>query len=409
MKGSDFVRRCSTTTPAVVAGAAGGVALGVIRDLGHAGVPVVAVGPVEGDAALRSRYAVAAHCGIPRFSEERVVRDLIAVAEKIGQKAVLFTGDDDYVALVSRHMPALEENYIIPMLGWDRMEKIIDKVLQFELAQAAGLEIPVTAVIRSEADLDEAAQSVPFPAVLKPSGLHLLYTRKGIKVINVDSREELAEAYRQISFCGTVLLQEVIPGPDEDVMLSGAYHDADSRPQAVFTGRKLRQHPRGFGNTRAGESLWSDELADVTLRLLAAVPYYGVSDVEFKRDARDGRLKLMEVNARQGLWSPLARAAGVNLAYIAYRDAIGSPCPAPKQTDGVRWTDMLMDGPSSVKEMLRGDLRPVEWLGSLRGVRADCFLAASDPMPGLVEARRIAASHARRRLKRFKAARSQPA
>ena len=150
-------------------------------------------------------------------------------------------------------------------------------------------------------------------------------------------------------------------------------------------------------------------MADVTLKLLAAVPYYGCSDVEFKRDARDGRLKLMEINPRQGLWSPLARAAGVNLAYIAYCDAVGKPYPTPRQIDGVRWTDMLMDGPSSVKEMLRGDLGPVQWLGSLRGVRVDCFLSASDPLPGLVEARRIAASHARRLLGRLRAARDRSA
>ncbi len=309
MKGSEFLRQTATTTPAVVVGAAGGVALGVIRDLGHEGVPVVAVGPVERDAALRSRYAVPAHCGIPHFNEERVVDDLVAIARKIGRKAVLFAAEDDYVAVVSRHIRVLREHYFIPMLDWDHMEKVIDKVQQFELARNAGVEVPATAVIRSEAHLEEAAQSVAFPAVLKPSALHLLYIRKGVKVIHVPSRDNLAEAYRRISFCGSVLLQEVIPGPDEDVTLSGAYHDAHSRPLAVFTGHKLRQHPRGFGNTRAGESRWSDELADVTLKLLAAVPYYGCSDVEFKRDARDGRLKLMAINPRQGLWSPLARAA----------------------------------------------------------------------------------------------------
>ena len=60
MKGNVFMRRCSSTTPAVVVGAAGGVALGIIRDLGREGVPVVAVGPLASDSALRSRYCCAA-------------------------------------------------------------------------------------------------------------------------------------------------------------------------------------------------------------------------------------------------------------------------------------------------------------------------------------------------------------
>ena len=45
--------------------------------------------------------------------------------------------------------------------------------------------------------------------------------------------------------------------------------------------------------------------------------------MEFKRDARDGRLKFIEINARHGLWAGLATAAGVNLSEIAYRDAAG--------------------------------------------------------------------------------------
>ena len=157
MKGSEFLRQTATTTPAVVVGAAGGVALGVIRDLGHEGVPVVAVGPVERDAALRSRYAVPAHCGIPHFNEERVVDDLVAIARKIGRKAVLFAAEDDYVAVVSRHIRVLREHYFIPMLDWDHMEKVIDKVQQFELARNAGVEVPATAVIRSEAHLEEVS------------------------------------------------------------------------------------------------------------------------------------------------------------------------------------------------------------------------------------------------------------
>ena len=407
MKGSDFMRLCSTTTPAVVIGAMGGVGLGVIRDLGHLGIPVAAVGTSAKDAALRSRYAVTAVCGPPHADEERFAAELVAIADRIGRKAVLFAADDDHVALVSRHKHALDESYTIPMVGWERMQRIIDKIQQLSIAHSAGVEVPTTAVLRSEADLADAAGSVPFPAVLKPSERHQLYDRKGVKVIRVDSRDDLAGAYARINFCETVLLQEVIPGPDENVLLSGTYHDADSRPRAVFTGRKIRQQPTGFGDTRAGESLWSDELADVTLRLLAALRYHGVCDVEFKRDARDGRLKLMEVNPRQGLWSPLARAAGVNLAYIAYRDAIGSPCPTPTQIDGVRWTDMLKDGPASLKEMLRGDLRPADWMRSMRGLRVDCYLSARDPLPGLVEARRIAGSHARRGIRRLRAVRGR--
>ena len=46
-----------------------------------------------------------------------------------------------------------------------------------------------------------------------------------------------------MSDCGTLMLQESIPGDDDELFTVGSYLDAESRPLAVFTGHKLRQHP----------------------------------------------------------------------------------------------------------------------------------------------------------------------
>ena len=179
------------------------------------------------------------------------------------------------------------------------------------------------------------------------------------------------------------MLQEVVPGGDDDVYFAATYHDAASRPLAVFTGRKLRQHPRGFGNTRLAESRWSDEVALATLQLLGELRYRGVSDVEFKRDARDGRLKFMEINARHGLWAGLATAAGVNLSEIAYRDAAGEAIVRLRQTDGVVWSDLLREVRDSAREWRAGQLAWRDWLAPLARIRSDAVLALDDPAPAL--------------------------
>jgi predicted ATP-grasp superfamily ATP-dependent carboligase len=400
------MKRAESTAPAVILGVTTGVGLSITRDLAREGVPVVAMGSVVEAASMRSRYCVRASAVEPRGRDDEFLADLASVSAMIGRKAVLFAADDEYVAAIARHKARLQEDFLVPMLGWERMQLMVDKEQQLQLARQAGVVIPVTAIISTPEDRAVAAQTVPFPAVLKAVRPNVLRGRTGLKVIRVDTRDALDEACESIAFCGTLILQELIPGPDDAVFLSGAYHDADSRPQALFTGRKLRQHPRGFGDTRAGESMWSDELADLTLKLLGAVPYHGVSDVEFKRDSRDGRFKLMEANPRLGLWCTLATVSGVNLAHVAYCDAIGRPYAAPRQVDGVRWIDLLIDGPASLKEMARGQLKPAQWLGSLSGLRADCFLSARDPVPGVLEARRIARSHWRKWRKRRGATRA---
>ena len=71
-----------------------------------------------------------------------------------------------------------------------------------------------------------------------------------------------------------------------------------------------------------------------------------MSQVEFKRDPRDGRFKLMEVNPRLWLWHGLAAALGVDFARSRTRPA--RPAPAPVTTEGKhgRWAITLLAGES---------------------------------------------------------------
>ena len=125
------------------------------------------------------------------------------------------------------------------------------------------------------------------------------------------------------------MLQEQIPGGDD----------------SPVDGRKLRRSPaaacpassaaascsrRRPGSARAGSGVaeWDDEAVDGARRLLHALGFHGISQVEYKRDPRDGTLRLMEVNARLWQWHSLAAACGVDLVQMAYRDAIGEPVTA---------------------------------------------------------------------------------
>ncbi len=395
MQLDDFVRASEITAPAVVISSSE-VALSVARDLGRERVPVLAMGPDRGNAAFRSRYCTAWPCADPHYDEDQLIADLEAVAAMLPQRGVLFPCDDDYCVAVSRHKARLEKSFIVPVLAWEGMQALADKELQLRLAQRAGIDTPITAFIHGPDDLAAAADAVPFPAVLKPTVSRVawaVFHCSEFKVVMVENRERLEEAYEPFASYGSFLLQEIVPGGDEEVYIAGGYHDAQSRCVALFTGRKLRQHPRGFGVSRLCESGWSAKIADLTLKVLAEAGYQGVSDVEFKRDPRDGRLKFMEINARQGYWIALATAAGVNLSYIAYRDAIGRPCPECRQRDGVRWSDLLHDGPDSLRELRRGELSLRDWLVPLLGVRADAYLSLRDPRPGLYAIARTARWH----------------
>lgn len=381
--------RAAVTTPAVVTGVSNGTGLGIARDLGELGVPVLALDNNADALGFVSRYAAPCPCRDPFYDEDGFLEDLVAAGRSLEQKAVLFPAQDDFVATLARQAETLGEWFLLPFCDWTAMQALADKEQQVLVARAAGVPTPATAFIHEEPDLDAAAASVPFPAVLKPTVPLALKRRLGLKLVVVDRADDLPAAYADVRFAGALMLQEVVPGADEDIMMAAAYHDAGSRPLAVFTGRKLRQHPRGFGTARLAVSEWSDEVADLTLRVLAAFRYHGVSDVEFKRDGRDGELKFMEVNARHGLFSRLATAAGVNLSATAYLDALGRPVTTGPQRDGVVWCDALREIKDSLREVARREMSAADWLWPLAAARADAVLSVSDPAPSVREVARI--------------------
>jgi predicted ATP-grasp superfamily ATP-dependent carboligase len=271
------------------------------------------------------------------------------------------------------------------------MRRLADKDQQLTLAREAGVDTPRSALVTSPGDLLGAADEVSFPAVLKPCTPHAMLNQTGLKAAGVESRQDLESVYARFPEVGTMLLQEVIPARNDAIAIAAGYWDAQSRPVATFTGRKLRQHPRQFGVTRLAESRRL-EVADLTLRFLHQISYHGLYDLEFMLDPRDGRYKFIEINARQPLWVPLATAAGVNLSFIAYRDLIGHPITAIPQRDGVGWTNLWQDAPDSFAEWRSGELSLGEWVRPLTNVRADAWLSLSDPAPVLRELGRRAAA-----------------
>jgi len=351
------------------------------RDLGRNGVPVLALSPYSPRGLEHSRYLLAAPCADVERMESQFVDDLEKYGMLLPQRAVVFPLEESIVSAVSRHRARLEKHFIIPCLPWDRMQRLADKEQQVTLARQAGVPTPWTAFIRGPADAEQAAADMPSTCLLKPSLPRGPFQQQDLKGVLVEDSRQLLEEYERFRDAGPMLLQEFIPGEDGHIYMAGTSHDAASRCIAIFTGRKLRQHPHRLGVARLAESRWCQEVADLTLRVLDEVSYQGISDVEFKLDPRDGSYKFIEINARHGLCTPLATAAGVNLPYITYRDAIGRPCVSKRQLDGVRWIDLRYDVPDSWREWRGGELSLREWVLPLAGVRADVWVSWRDPAP----------------------------
>lgn len=378
-----FLRLAERRPPVVVFQVSYANGLGVTRDLGRHGVPVLGLDTAADAIGFSSRFAAGMVCPDPRADEPAFIAFLEELGGRLPQPAVVFPTHDEFIWPLSRHAERLERWYRIPFSHWDVMARLYDKRAQLEAAWRAGVDTPRTAFIDRAADLEPAVAAVTYPAVLKPVDSLAFKLRFHKHLIDIENPARLEDVWPEVSDLGTLMLQERIPGDDEELFTVGSYLDAESRPLAVFTGHKIRQHPTGAGSARLAVSRWDEELAEAGLRLLRELSYHGVSQVEFKRDPRDGRYCLMEVNARHWMWHSLAAACGVNLSLAAYMDAIGQPFLTPRQVDGPKWVVATKDGPLSARELLRHEQTVTSWLGSLRGTKVDGVLALDDPVPGL--------------------------
>jgi len=390
MRFDKFLKAAQERHPAIVLQVSWANGLDIIRDLAAAGVPLLALDDNPRALGLHSRLAAGMVCPDPREDEEAFIVFLEQLGPRLPQRAVLFPTHDQYIWPISRHAQRLEPWYLIPFSRWQTMQRLHDKREQLETAQRVGVDIPKTVFVDDDADLARGAEEIGFPAIFKPVESLAFKTRFRRHVLEIASRDELLRVYDKVRDCGTLMLQDIVPGGDEELYTLGSYLDAQSRPLAQFTGHKLRQHPPRFGHVSMAVSLWVPELAEAGLRLLHELGYHGVSQVEFKRDPRDGRYRLMEVNARHWMWHSLATACGVNLSLTAYRDAIGDPYVARRQNDGLKWVVSLTDARDAFSRWRKGDEKLLPWLKSYRGVTVDGLFSLKDPMPGaLLTARQL--------------------
>jgi predicted ATP-grasp superfamily ATP-dependent carboligase len=220
--------------------------------------------------------------------------------------------------------------------------------------------------------------------MVKATDADRLRRRTGGTKFLTHSRSELLDLYARAEDRENpnLLLQEFIPG--EDWMFDG-YFDWDSRYVFGVTGKKIRRFPVNTGVTSLGICLRNDTVERTTVDFMKAIGYHGILDIGYRRDSRDGKYKVLDVNPRIGCTFRLfAGTGGTDVARALYLDLTGRPVPASTAVEGRKWIVEDFDLVSSLRLWLTGRLTWKDWAASLRGIdEAACF-SADDPLPFLL-------------------------
>ncbi|HEU4975475.1 MAG TPA: hypothetical protein VFT50_10340 [Baekduia sp.] len=361
-------------------------ALGVVRSLGRQGVPAIVIREPGEPLAATSRYAVRSRAWPAGGEAERLafLEDLAARQGLAGW--ALIPSSDETAALVARRHGRLAEHFVHTSPAWEQIQWAYDKRRTHELATRVGVPAPHTVCPRTPEAA--AAAEIAFPAVLKPAIKDVSNKLTVAKAWRVDGPEELRRRFAEacaFSDPEILMVQELIPGGGEAQLSFAALCD-EGEPLAWLTARRTRQYPADFGRASTFvETVDCPEIVEPSLRLLREIGWSGLIEVEYKRDPRDGVLKLLDMNPRVWGWQSLCGRAGVDFPHLLWRWISGDTVPPATALAGVGWLRLSTDTPTAMKELLAGRLPIREYARSLRRPRESAIFAWDDPLPGLSE------------------------
>jgi D-aspartate ligase len=364
-------------------------ALGVVRSLGRRGIPVWLLVD-EHVLAATSRY-VRRRIHVPKGSTLSRLQFLMQLAEDEGLDGwTLVPTNDLDTELAARHHARLSKHFLVSVPGWEAVRWAHDKRLAYALAERHGVAHPWTVVASDEEALTKA--SGHFPVIVKPAYKPEVNALTAAKAWWADDASALRAAYREacrLMPATSLLIQEFVPG-DGATQFSHASLAIDGQVIASLCARRVRQWPMRIGRASTFvETIIDPEVDAAGERLLAAMRFTGLIEIEFKRDP-NGVLQLLDMNPRVWGWHSVGARAGVDFPYLLWRHLHGKKVEAVKGRPGIRWVRLATDLPTAFSEVARGRLSVGDWVRAFRGPLEGAVFAPDDPLPGLCEVPLIA-------------------
>jgi D-aspartate ligase len=360
--------------------------LGIARSLGRRGIPICIIDD-QHSVSQFSRYVTHVVRVKDLRNEQNAVDNVMDIGQRYGLKGwVLFPTRDETVAAFSRHRDRLAEFFRVTTPAWETVQWAWDKKNTYDRAAELGIPVPQTYNVMTEEGL--AGLYKRLPLAIKPAVKENFFYATGDKAWRAETPEQLNNLFRKAKQQirpEEILIQEIIPGSGLQQYSYCAFF-RDGIAQATLVARRLRQHPREFGRAATYvETIEHPEVEELSERFLKAINYYGLVEVEFKQDPRDGQLKMLDVNARTWGFHSLGVPAGVDFPYLLYADQVGRSVQSSRAKSGVGWLRAVTDVPTVVSDLWARELSPRSYLKSLRNTRTESVFCLRDPLPTVAE------------------------
>ncbi|WP_394788253.1 hypothetical protein [Rhodoferax sp.] len=353
-----MLQKPESRPPCIVLGLETQIGLGLVRELGRAGVTVVGIA-VEPDAiGLSSRY-LARKLVVPQPRSPALIAAIVALGEELGPCCLIAVSEANLGWLAQHQGEFGQVRPIVPSA--ETLAMVLDKQRTLQAASEVGIAIPETAEPTSMAEAQALAARFPFPAVLKwkdPNAIARKLGAAGLELLKAEyvytPAEFLTAAARYEPVGEWPMLQAYCPGTG----LGQFFYMHKGQAVRRFQHLRVAEWPPEGGFSSVCDAVPLDRhlaLQEQSIALLRHIGWEGVAMVEYRWDPATDHAVLMEINGRYWGSFPLAVQCGVGFGLLSYALESGLDMPV---LPPVRWGQRCRMVSTELKRLVRICLQP---------------------------------------------------
>ncbi|MEG0855130.1 MAG: carboxylate--amine ligase [Terrisporobacter sp.] len=268
----------------------------------------------------------------PRMNDkEEFVKVLLETANQLAEpnkKLIIHGCTDEYAELIIDYRDVLSTKYIVPYIGAELKDKLIEKESFYQMCEEHGLDYPKTHIFNKGDEVCEFGFN--YPVILKASDSISFFQHafEGMnKAYLIENAEEFKKATDEIYSHGyekSMIVQDFIPGDDSHMRVLTCYSDKNGKVKMMCLGHVLLEEhtPKGIGNHAAIITEYDEEVMNKFKTFLENINYTGYSNFDIKYDAREKKYKVFEINLRQGRSNYYVTSSGNNIAEFVVEDRV---------------------------------------------------------------------------------------
>lgn len=300
------------------------------------------------------------------------IQALINFGKQQKDNPVIFLASDKDMIFTSKYREILKDYFLFTLPPHDVLDTILNKDKFIPFAQKENLPIPKSKEIFGK-ELMSNSRYFEFPFILKPSwrDINWLNYFGRQKVLYINCEKDIEDNLDKIdSLDIKFLIQEIIPGRESNIFCSFAILNNNSDPIEIGHCKKIRQYPRGFGNTALAEPIFDDELEALSIKIFKILNLKGYASIEYKKDPRDEKFKIMEVTPnRFNRQFAVTNIIGLNLPYSLYNFEVGNDYELPKTIyRKTRWVSEVNEIRAFRSYIISKEYTPISWLKELKRI-----------------------------------------